>query len=426
MKPIRHTDISSEQFINLIKDQKIEVYEDVQATRIFVSYKNDQWEIRPKRWNESALNLKDLAVQKYYKWCYAYLLSLPAQSVDLLHPNWQFVFEYFPDDQPANIKYDQLPKHGLILTAIYKYGKYWTEDRNELNVFSQLFDVELLPLIYSGQLDQSQLDRINQFLNTSSEDLEFFFKEQTFAQFFYNLLNPQLEHSYLKTDWQSNLEKIVIKVSGTSEITLQLLNPMYQSQDFKNVGQYSDVYSILLLNFIQWLQTVKISEVEASGTNRDQVYINFISKLFNAYISKNGQKVKDFEFSIPLFFDKEKFKVNLDLIQNKSTTIWISQHPKFEYLFKIIFNALESERKKEIGVINQTVLGYMNQLIKQIHLKIEDILNWNTKLDQWSYNQKNLQQFPNIKWEVDHYGKPKLEKEEDLIDTSIDKKKGIK
>lgn len=423
MKPIRHIELSSEKFITLISNQRVEVYEDVQGARIFVSYRNGDWEIRPRRWNENSLNLKDLAVQKYYKWCYAYLLSLPNNVVDILHPNWQFVFEYFPDDQPANIKYDHSPKHGLILTGIFKYGKYWIEKRQELEVFAKLFDVELLPLIYSGVLNETQINKIYTFLSTSSEDLEFFFKDDSFAKFFYNLLNPNLEHSYLKNDWQSNLEKIIIKVENGTEIALHLLNPMYQSQDFKNEGQYSDIYSVLLLNFIQWLQTVQINEVEASGTSRDQVYINLVCKLFNAYIGKMQQQVLDFEFSIPVFFDKDKFKVNRDLIQNRSTVIWLGTHPKFEYLFKIIFNALQKERKREIGVINNTVLIYMNRLVRQIAIRVEEILNWNTKLDQFSHNQKDLSQFPNIKWEVDHYGKPKLERENDTVTDFVDKKK---
>lgn len=401
---IRHTDLSGEEFVKLLQDQEIVVMEDLQGSKIYVSYDMD-WIIRPKSPNGYAINMIDLAIQKYYKYAYAYLISLPAEVTNLLHSNWQFCFEYFPDEQPANIAYDRKPKNGLILTCICKYGKYFSYDMEELKVFADLFNVETLPQIYKGKLSEKQLNAINYYLHTGERDIEFFYKQNSFAKFFYNVLNPQIQNSYLKDGWQDNMEKIIIRfLNNHCEITLEILNPMYHKMQLKTDGEFSDVYSMLLFNFIQWLQTIDLGAIDVQGTSRDIIYINLMSKLYNMYIEKYNVDIKQFEFSVPTFFDKDKFKINQDLIQNKTTHSWINQNAKFEYVFKILLSSFQRERKKPIGVINEIVLVYYNRLVRKIQIRVEELLNWNHRLDQFSYQQKDLTQFPNIKWEEDSKG----------------------
>lgn len=403
-KIIRHTDLSGDQFINLLNDQEIVVMEDLQGSKIYVSYDMD-WIIRPKSANNYAINMVDLAIQKFYKYAYAYLISLPSEVTDLLHPNWQFCFEYFPDEQPANIAYDRKPKNNLVLTCICKYGKYYSYDLTELKVFADLFGVETLPQIYKGKLSEKQIKAINFYLHTGEKDLELFYKQHSFAEFFYKLLNPQIQNSYLKNGWQENMEKIIIRfLKNDCEITLEILNPMYQKMQLKTDSEFSDVYSILLFNFIQWLQTIDISKIDVKGTSRDIIYINLISKLYNMYIEKYHKNIKTFEFSVPTFFNQDKFKINQDLIQNKTTHDWINQDPKFEYVFKILLSSFQRERKKPIGVINEIVLTYYNRLVRKLQIRVEEILNWNHRLDQFSYQQKDLSQFPNIVWQSDDKG----------------------
>ena len=72
----------------------------------------------------------------------------------LLNKKWWFCFEYFPDEQPANIEYSKVPKNNLVLTAISKYRKYeFTID--ELDEYSRLFDVDMIPVVYQGTLTET-------------------------------------------------------------------------------------------------------------------------------------------------------------------------------------------------------------------------------------------------------------------------------
>ena len=57
--------------------------------------------------------------------------------------------------------------------------------------------VEPLPVLFRGKLTEKQLLVINRFLHTSPEDLEFVFKDSNFANFFYSILNPRTDASFM-------------------------------------------------------------------------------------------------------------------------------------------------------------------------------------------------------------------------------------
>ena len=378
---IRNNQIEPEKFIDLISNDEIIIYEDIQGSKIWVSYVNGNWIIRPKSINQNPINLVDLAMQKYYKWAFAYLLSLSEAVTDLLRPNYYFCFEYFPDEQPAHIKYDRIPQNHLILTCICKYGKTYSYDVDELKTYAQLFEVETLPMIYKGKLSEKQLKAITYFLHTNQRDLELFFKETNFAEFFYKILNPFANNSFLKTTgFQNNLEKLIIRFPKIQqEYTLEILNPIYQKMVLKTDSEFSDVYSILLFNFMQWLLTVDLDTIEISGTTREMVYINLISKLYNMYIQKYEKNIIDFIFVVPPFFNNEKFRINQQLIKNQTTLDLINKNVKLEYIFKIILSSFQKEHKKNIGVINEIALQHLNVLIHNIQIKVEEQFNYNIK-----------------------------------------------
>lgn len=422
---IRNTEIDASKFIDLLSNDELIVYEQIMGSKIFVSYVNGNWILRPKNINQNPINLIDLAMQKYYKWAYAYLLSLPDSVTDLLRPNYYFCFEYFPDEQPAHIKYDRIPKNHLILTCICKYGKTYSYDVDELKTWADLFGVETLPMIYRGRLGEKQLKAITYFLHTSQKDLELFFKETNFTEFFYKLLNPFAANSFLKSSgFQNNLEKIIIRFPKTQqEYTLEILNPMYQRTILKTDSEFSDVYSILLFNFMQWLIGVNLETIEISGTTRELVYINLISKLYNMYIQKNEKNIIDFIFVVPPFFSNEKFRINQQLIKNQTTIDLINKHSKLEYVFKILLSSFQREQKKPIGIINEVALKHLNDMIRAIQLKVEDQFNYNIKLNAHAYQLKDLSKYPNISWEEDSKGRVYPEIGKLFDDTDSSKKK---
>jgi len=188
-------DISLDNVDELLSKDII-IYEDIQGSKIWVNYNGSEFIIKSKSLNTEPLNLIDLSLQNYYNNAVNYLNSLDDRVKSLLNKSWWFCFEYFPDENPANISYSKIPKNGLILTTICKSGKY-AQNNEELTEYARLFDVDSLPIIFDGVLNEEQIEAFKYFISTSVDDLQYVFGEKSFSYFFYKLLNPAVSNSFL-------------------------------------------------------------------------------------------------------------------------------------------------------------------------------------------------------------------------------------
>jgi hypothetical protein len=368
-------ELESEKFLNSIFKNEITVFEDIQGSKIWVNWDGNQFILKSKSINSDPINLIDLAMQNYYNPAINYFNSLDLRVKSLLNKKWWFCFEYFPDNQPANIEYDRVPKNNLILTTIFKNGKY---DMNieEIDEYSRLMNVDMIPVIFKGILNEKMKEAIKYFLNTSEEDLEYVFGDKSFSFFFYKILNPLSENSFLmkEGEFQNNIEKLIIR-SEENNVSFNLLNPLYKKLSDSNKTDYVEIYSLLLINFLNFCQSINLDELKLSGYKRDEVYISLISKLYNFYLNEVKEDLINFDFSIPQFFDKDKFKINRELIKNKMTKSYINENSKLEYIFKIILSSFNKKRKKSIGLFTDNTVKLFNLFIDKINDTIDVYLN---------------------------------------------------
>ncbi len=312
-KLVTITGQNEEELLNGILNDEIIVVEDIQGSKIWVNWDGKDFIIRSKSISNDPINLIDLAMQNYYNPAINYLNSLDNRVRGLLNKKWNFGFEYFPDEQPANIEYDRVPKNNLVLTAIYKDRRY-DFNIDELDEYARLFDVDVVPVVFQGKLSETMKEAIKYFINTSEDDLEYVFGEKSFSYFFYKILNPTLESSFLMdSDFQNNVEKLIIKTKN-DDISFELLNPLYQRMSESNDTDFVEIYTLILINFLNFCQSINLTDIKLKGDKKDEVYIYLVSKLFNIYISEVKQDLLDFDFIVPEFFDKDKFKINTELI----------------------------------------------------------------------------------------------------------------
>lgn len=354
--------------------KELTVFEDIQGSKIYVNHNKGNFTIKAKTLNSDPINLIDLATQKYYNKAINFFYSLPERVTSLMPKKIWFCFEYFPDSQPANIQYDRLPKNNLILTSIVKNNKF-DYSVQELIEFANLLDVDYLPIIFKGKLNSKQIEAIKYFLNCSAKDLEYVFGEKNFAYFFYKLLNPMYENSFLMNkDFNSNLEKIVIRTDDSTD-TFQILNPLYDKISSSNDTEYSEVYSLILLNFLDFLQLIDIEDIKLKGNTKDEIYINLMSHLFNIYMKDTEEDINKFEISIPEFFNKDKFKINVELINNNLTKEYLEKSPKLEYIFKCLLGSFNKKRKKPIGIFTEKTVSLFNRMVEDIESFINKTFN---------------------------------------------------
>lgn len=395
---VENTNILSDIF-----DNDIVVFEDIQGSKIWVNWNGKEFKIIPKSLNNDPINLIDLAMQNYYNPAINYFNTFDLRVKGLMPKNWSFLFEYFPDETPANIQYQRMPKNGLVLTSINKNGKYeFTTD--ELIEYARLFNVDSLPIIFEGKLSDTMKEAIQYFLNTSEKDLEYVFGEQSFSFFFYKILNPQSESSFLMKDsFQENLEKIIIRVKD-KDISFEILNPLYQRISSENSTDFTDVYTLILLNFLTFCQSINLDDIKLKGDKRDSIYIYLIEKLFNMYVSDVKEDILNFDFAVPEFFDKEKFKINRELIDNKLTLEIIEESEKLEYCFKVILGSFNKKRKKPIGIFTENTIVLFNHFVDKISILIDNYLN---KIREVQVNQAGLLSFDDffeIQYDTDAAG----------------------
>jgi hypothetical protein len=414
---------TGDTFIDEIFDDVITIYEDVQGSKLLVRYDGDNFEFRAKSINNDPISLVDLSLQKYYNKAINFFYGLDDRVKKLLPKKWHFCFEYFPDEQPAHIEYKKSPKNNLILTGIVK-GKKFKYSIEELLEFSNLFDVDPLPIIFHGKLNQKQKEGIKYFLHTSKEDLEYIFGDQNFAFFFYKLLDPTHKHSFLmdENEYQPNLQRLIIR-TNSNDYRYEVLNPLYKKSSETIDTDFTDIYSLILLNFLSYIQNINLDDIKLSGVSYDEVYLNLISRLYNMYMNDMSEELDEFQFDIPKFFNKEKFKINIDFITNQLTQKYISENQRFEYIFKCILGSFRDKKKKAIGIFTKNSLLLFNNFIENINKRINLHLN-KVKEDELRNSQlMNFGDYYNFKYDTDGEGKVYPDVYTEFETPSEDKKK---
>lgn len=408
--------------IESVLNKELTIFEDIQGSKIYVNWDGKNFTIKPKSLSGEPITILDLATQKYYNKAINFFYSLPQRVLSLMPKKWYFCFEYFPDSQPANIKYDREPKNSLILVGICKNGKY-QYDIEELIEFAGLFGCDYLPVIFKGKLNKTQKTAIKYFLNTSEKDLSYVFGERNFAFFFYKLLNPYFDNSFLmKNTFQDNIQKLII-TSDNLKTTFEVLNPLYNRISSNNKTNYSEIYSLILLNFLSFIQGIDIKEIKLKGETFDIIYINLICSMFNMYITKNKQDIINFDIAVPEFFDKDKFKINMELISNNLTQEFLDEDDKFEYIFKCILGSFSKKRKKPIGIFTNRTVDLFNKNVMDIMDVIKEHLNYLSDKKLRKSGLVDFNDYYDIKYDIDGAGEVYPSISDEFEPTSDSKKK---
>ena len=191
------------------------------------------------------------------------------------------------------------------------------------------------------------------FLNTSKEDLEFIFEEKSFAFFFYKLLNPLSMNSFLmEDDFQNNVEKLIIR-SQIGDISFEVLNPLYERISSANDTEFVEIYTLILVNFLNFSQSITLKDIRLKSKRKDEMYIELICNIFNKYMLNVKSDLVNFQFAIPELFDKDKFKINKELIPNAISRQHLESDSKIEYIFKIILGSFKKKKKKAFGIFEE-------------------------------------------------------------------------
>tara|TARA_R110001592_G_scaffold222901_1_gene478224 strand:+ start:4564 stop:7821 length:3258 start_codon:yes stop_codon:yes gene_type:complete len=368
-----------EQFINMLLKQYVVITEQVDGSRFCVQ-RTKKGLVYYKGSGSKPINLIDRTLMIYYERAISYIEGIP-MDVQLKMPlQYKFGFQYLDNQKPHNIEYDRLPDNNLIITDIQvlnngKVVKTIT-DTKILTDWAKLFIVQKPPVIFKGNLNDHQKQKIREFLKTPDEDLVKIFKTQSFTRFIVTLLNTSLKRTALMNNLDKSVESIVFKfIEGKKSFTGKVIDPIFlnkaQSIEDSPKRKSNDTYQIAMLDIVEHLQGINLKDISLKGDSSEKRYIELISILFNDYIEKNGYKFIGVDFQVPEFAKGDGFKLNTSFIENQRT-IEILRNTVMQDLYKIFLGSFKKERKHSTALLTDTVIASINELVSKIKGIIED------------------------------------------------------
>ena len=339
--------------------------------------------------NKQPINLVDRTLMMYYEPAIQYILSQTSNNIEDLPEYWRFCFQYFVNNQPGAIEYDNMPKNGLILTHIQirnakgKIAKV-IEDPRVLRDWASAFQVTPLIPIFSGYLKEEQKRKIREFLSTPKEDHLEIFGTSSFAKYLITCLNPTIEKTTLQNDLDKPIDSIIFKFfkQGTNQVfAAKMIDPytealMKEKEPIDLRRAPADINEILLLDILAFIEERGLRAGELLTSVPSERYLELMSNLFNDYIAKRGVDLQKLDIEKAEFAKGPEFNMNLDLIKNSRTKEILQKSPKLQNLYKIMVGSLRKKRNlNRIGaVMTASVIEDFNKMVS----KISDTINKET------------------------------------------------
>jgi cytidyltransferase-like protein len=362
--------------VNEKMDGSAFVFERDRETGKFIFYKRDQ---------RTPITLVDRTLMKYYEKPIQYIESLPPHVIKEIPRGWRFGLEYFANNAPVEIVYDEIPKNHLILSYVHKKDpngkiKGTIQEKENLDTWADLLGIERPPIIFQGYLTDSQKERIMEFLRTPFEDLLEEYKTRSFVAFIIGVLNPDLKKTALNFDIEKPIEGIVFRFgdenSDKEPVLSKMVDPIFtemaKNKAKKRIEEKpSDFLGLTILDVMNFILENGVENFESEGKTEDERYISFMSDVFSKFLSEYAYKYRGADFEEPEYLKKEEFRLNTDLIKDRRVLKFLEQDESFESLFKLIINSFRKIKKRAGGIITQGIIDQFNSLVKDIEKKVQ-------------------------------------------------------
>ena len=307
-----------------------------------------------KRDSRFPISKIDRTLISIYENLYEYVKGI---DVEKMPENWRFCFEYFFSNHTNEIKYDRIPKNGLVLTNILvKNNSYKTvkgiNDPVIIEKWSKILEVESSPIIFKGFLKHGQKEIFMNLVNEKSSYIDFM-----------NLLNPSLESTFLNESKGKEIDSFVFQFYnlGKEELAFQIKDCIIEK-----VNNTTDIYSIIMLDVLEFIEHKGLFVDDFLKGDKEQRYLNLVSNIFNNYYESNKDKFNNIDFQNPEFIEKNSFDLNLKFIENKKTIKIIENNKNASELFKMMLSSFRKKRDKETNIFTKQVVSDFNSIVSRI------------------------------------------------------------
>lgn len=333
-----------------------------------------------KRDQDNPISKIDRILMPYYDDPISHIKNLPESVIDEIPTGWRFGMEYFMNSNPVCISYKKMPKNSLVLTHIIVKNQFGDIektiiDKDELEYWSDLLEVDNPPIIFQGKLSDDQKNKINDFVNSPNDVLKNEYGTDSFAKHLINILNPDLDKTFLNDSLDEPIEGVVFRfgdLDGTGEsFTAKIIDPIFddltKQNNIKKTSYFpNDIYGITILDTMNHILDKGVDSFLYSGEDPNDKYISYVCSVFNSFIKENGEKYLGLDFQEPDYLKNDSYQINLDLIKDEETRSLIEDDESYKSLFKLILSAFRKIKKREGGFFTRGVIEQFNILIKEI------------------------------------------------------------
>jgi nicotinic acid mononucleotide adenylyltransferase len=339
-----------------------------------------------KRDQRNPITMVDRTLMKYYEVPIQYIESLPPHILNKIPRGWKFGLEYFSSPQPVEIAYDRIPKNNLILSYVHVIEEPGVisrtiQEKEKLDEWADLLGVERPPIIFQGNLDEDQKNKIQEFLRTPFEELIQEFRTKSFVRFIIGILNPELKKTALNEDLDKAIEGIVFRFGdpeGGDPVLSKMVDPIFTEMAKNKAAKRkdekpSDFLGITLIDVMNFILERGVDSFQCKGDTNDQRYVSFMSSVFVEFLNQYSDRYKGADFQEPEYLKKDEFRINKKFITNKEVINYLEEEESFESLFKLMLNSFRKIKKRAGGMINQGALDQFNSLVQEIQNKVEAV-----------------------------------------------------
>lgn len=332
-----------------------------------------------KRNTDAPISKIDRTLMRYYETPISHFDGLSEEVKTKIPPGWRFGFEYFVNHQPQYIAYDRVPKNNLVLSYIHvKNGLgdvvRTVQDKQSLDEWADLLDVERSPIIFQGKLSDDQKVAIMEYMDTPAANLTSKHKTNSFVKFVISVLNPSMKKTTLNEDLDKSIEGVVFRFGELSEdgpvMLAKIVDPVFEAlakeKPAAEEDRTGDMYYILLMDLANFIESIRMKSIRVKGKTFDDRYINFISEVFNRFIDEFGDKYEDFRMDEPAYLKKKEFELNDRFIDNPVTIANIESSENFRKIFKVMLAAFRKRKKRAVSIFTKEVIEQFNGTVLKI------------------------------------------------------------
>lgn len=358
--------------VEKLLESKIEIAEKLDGSRFQVQSEEGGRLSYYKR-KDVPISKIDRTLAKYYEKAIMHFDNFSTDKISTLPEGWRFGMEYFPNLHPVTIAYDRLPLNNLVLTDIQvKDPKDKTidviTDKSTLDKWADILEVERPPIMFEGELSDTQKRRILDFLNTPYTALINRFKTENFTMFILGLLNPELKNSFMHNDNTKDIDGLIFKFNGKE--AYRISNPDIATRKIERRDEKpSDIYNLTLVMLQEFLTSLDFNKIKLKEKTFEDRYIEFISKAFNLFVKSPVYKdnfEKGVDFELPKFLTREESGVNFKYIKDTETVTLLDKSSTNRELFKIMLASMRTHKKRASGFFSKELVFHHNELVDSI------------------------------------------------------------